>query len=218
MRHGVAGGSALRQHDRKVAERESGIRALHPRVGGIILALTDEPQDIKNWAIGAEGERKLGAGLDGLAGAGVITLHDRLRPRTTANIDHIAVAPSGVWVIDAKRYSGQVAKKDVGGWFRTDVRLFVGRRDCTKLVTAMSKQVDAVRAALGDTSGEVPVRPMLCFVDADRQWFAKPFELDGVLVTWPKAARELLVRPGPLDAATAGLLAGSLDQQLRPAS
>jgi hypothetical protein len=144
--------------DRKKAERHATIRARHPHVGGLILAVTLEPQTTKNWEVGAEGERKLGAGLDNLAGRGVIMLHDRRRPGTTANIDHLAVAPTGVWVIDAKRYAGQVSKKDVGGWFSSDVRLFVGRRDCTKLVTGMAKQVDAVRTALGAEWADVPVR------------------------------------------------------------
>jgi hypothetical protein len=203
---------------RKRARREAGIRAAHPRLAGLILAVSDEPQDIKNWDKGAEGERKLGAGLDGLAGAGVVTLHDRLRPGTRANIDHIAVGPSGVWVIDTKRYAGQVSKRDVGGWLSTDVRLFVGRRDRTKLIPAMHVQVDAVRAALGGDWAEVQVRAMLCFVDADRKWFAKPFENHGVLVTWPRAARDILVRPGPLDPAQIGTVAATLDARLRPAS
>ncbi len=35
-------------------------------------------------------------------------LHDRRIPGSRANIDHIAIATSGVWVIDAKRYKGKV--------------------------------------------------------------------------------------------------------------
>ncbi len=204
--------------EKQRAVRESGIRAAHPRIGGFLLAVTEDPQDIKNWEKGAVGEQKVGAGLDGLAPKGVVTLHDRLRPRTTANIDHIAIGPSGVWVIDAKRYSGQVVKKDVGSWLRSDVRLFVGRRDCMKLVYAMSKQVDAVRDALGEEWAGVPIRPMLCFVDADWQWFAKPFELAGVLVAKPQAAQEHIARPGPFPKATIDVIAGRLDQRLRPAS
>lgn len=148
----------------------------------------------------------------------MVTLHDRLRPGTTANIDHLAVAPSGVWVIDAKRYKGLVAHKDVGGWFSSDSRLYVGRRDCTKLAVAMSKQVAAVRTALGHDWTEVPVRPLLCFVDAEWPWFAKPFELRGVVVTWPRAARELLVRSGPCLPATVGLIAARLEERLPPAT
>lgn len=218
VRGGVAGGSAMRMAEDKRARREAGVRAAHPRLGGFLLAVSEEPQDIKNWKNGAVGERKLGAGLDGLASKGVVTLHDRLRTRTAGNIDHIAIGPTGVWVVDAKRYAGQVAKKDVGGWLRCDVRLYVGRRDCMKLVQAMSKQVGAVRDALGEEWAAVPVRPMLCFVDADWQWFAKPFELGGVLVTWPRAARERVSTPGPLPSETIERIAARLDQQLRPAS
>ena len=180
--------------------------------------MTEEPQTTTNWAKGAEGERKLGAGLDNLAGRGVLMLHDRRRPGTTANIDHLAVAPTGVWVIDAKRYTGQVAKKDVGGWFSSDVRLFVGRRDCTKLVTGMGKQVDAVRTALGAEWADVPVRPVLCFVDTDWRGVESPFEIDGVLITRPRAIRELLVSPGPYALATVERLSSRLGERLRPAT
>lgn len=214
----MAGGSAQREFERRKASREARIRSRHPRVGGLVLALTEEPTTTRNWAKGAEGERKLGAGLDGLAPAGVVVLHDRLRPGTRANIDHLAVAPSGVWVIDDKRYQGQVARKDVGGWLSSDVRLYVGRRDCTDRVKAMAKQVAAVRTALGSEWAEVPVRSMLCFVDTEWGWLAKPFELQGVIVTWPKAARQLLVRPGPYAPATVDLIAATLDRRLRSAS
>jgi hypothetical protein len=217
-RPAVAGGSAQREFERRKAKRHDAIRSRHPRIGALLLAVTEEPSTTTNWAKGAEGERKLGAGLDNLAERGVLMLHDRRRPGTTANIDHLAVAPTGVWVIDAKRYTGQVAKKDVGGWFSSDVRLFIGRRDCTKLVTGMAKQVDAVRTALGAEWADVPVRPVLCFVETDWRWFASPFELDGVLVTWPKALRELLVRSGPYVAKTVERINGRLDERLRPAT
>jgi len=68
---------------------------------------------------GAEGERRVGAGLDGLAAAGVVALHARLIPGSKANIDHLAVAPNGLWVINAKRYRGEVTRRDVSGWFST---------------------------------------------------------------------------------------------------
>lgn len=217
-RPAVAGGSAQREFERRKAKRHDAVRSRHPRIGALLLYVTEEPQTTKNWAKGAEGERKLGAGLDNLAERGVLMLHDRRRPGTTANIDHLAVAPTGVWVIDAKRYTGQVAKKDVGGWFSSDVRLFVGRRDCTKLVTGMGKQVEAVRTALGAEWADVPVRPVLCFVDTDWRWFASSFELGGVLVTWPRALRELLVRAGPYVPTTVEHIATRLDERLRPAT
>jgi len=212
------GGSAQREFERRKAKRHEAIRARHPRIGGLILAVTVEPQTTMNWAKGAEGERRLGAGLDDLAGSGVVVLHDRLRPGTAANIDHLVVTSNGVWVIDAKRYKGEVVKKDVGGWLTSDVRLHVDGRDCSKLLAGMAKQVDAVRSALGARWAEVPVRPVLCFIDAEWGWFASPFELDGVLVAWPKAVRERLIAPGPYGGEVVGLIGARLNERLRPAS
>jgi len=60
------------------------------------------------------------------------------------------VTANGVFVIDAKNYAGKVRRIDKGGWFSSDERLYVGRRDCMKLVTGMAKQVAAVRDALGE--------------------------------------------------------------------
>ncbi len=148
----------------------------------------------------------------------VSVLHDRLRPGTNANIDHLAVTPSGVWVIDAKRYRGQVVKNNVGGWFSPEIRLYVGRRDCTAMVRAMSAQVAAVREALGARWAAIPVHPVLCFVNAEWRMFAKPFDVRGVLVTWPKAMRDLLARPGSCPPGSIEIIAATLEGSLRSAS
>lgn len=53
---GLAGGSAKAEHQRRVARREQRIRQAHPRLGGLILALSDDPQSTRAWASGAVGE------------------------------------------------------------------------------------------------------------------------------------------------------------------
>jgi DNA-directed RNA polymerase subunit RPC12/RpoP len=181
---GVAGASARAEYERRKQRREDAIRSRHPRLGRLVLAVTDDPQSTKAWARGSVGEQRVGARLDELTAQGAIALHDRCIPGTKANIDHVVVAPSGIWVIDAKRYHGEVRRRDVGGWFRSDERLYVGKRDCTKLVTGMAKQVAAVRGAI---DADVTIRPVLCFTEAEWSLFARPFELEGVLVIWPKA-------------------------------
>ena len=92
-----------REYERRKNKRETRIREAHPRMGGLILALSDDPQSTKAWATGAQGEERLGRQLDGHVGDGVHVLHDRRIPPTKANIDHIVVCPSGVFVIDAKK-------------------------------------------------------------------------------------------------------------------
>ncbi len=156
--------------------------------------------------------------LDLLSGDGVVALHDRRILGTRANTDHVAVTPSGVWVIDAKWCEGLVAKKDVGGWFSTDERLFVGRRDCSKLIEGTTRQVKVVSAALGLNWAQLPVYPLLCFVGAEWGWFAKPFVLGVVTVAWPKATAEILRRPGLLSTGQVREIADHLGSQLPPAS
>jgi hypothetical protein len=78
--------------------------------------------------------------FDGLAGVRV--LHDRRVPGSKANIDHLSVGPAGVFVIDAKQYSGALEKRDLRGWFRVDERLYVAGRDRTKLVEGVAGQAD----------------------------------------------------------------------------
>ncbi len=101
------GASARREFERRKAKREESIRSKHPKLGGLILAVTDDPQSTRAWDTGAIGEERLGKGLDAQANDTVRLLHDRRIPRTRANIDHIAVTAHGVVVIDAKRYRGR---------------------------------------------------------------------------------------------------------------
>jgi hypothetical protein len=197
---GVAGASARREHERRKASREARIRTAHPRIGGLVLALSEEPQSTTAWAVGARGEELLAKRLDSLVDQGVLTLHDRRIPGTQANIDHIVIAPTGVYVIDAKRYKGRPNLRAEGGLFRTRTeRLFVGSRDCSKLVAGVHKQMSLVQAAVG-TSGahETPIVGMLCFVDGDWPLIGGSFTIEGLHVLWPKAAAKQLIRPGPL--------------------
>ncbi len=173
--------------------------------------MSDEPQSTTAWAKGADGERRLARRLtDDLVAVG-ITLHDRKVPGTKGNIDHLVVAPSGVWVIDAKNYAGKVERRDVGGWLSTDLRLYVANHNKTNLVHGMGWQVKAVQTALSAIGfGELPIHPVLCFTDAEWGIFAKPFEIDGVLVTWAAKLIEAAKAPGPCDPTVIDLVARHL--------
>jgi hypothetical protein len=168
--------------------REERVRTKHPKVGGFLLAITDDPTSTKVWDQGAVGEEKVGGHLENARPRGIEVLHDRRIPGSRANIDHLVIAPTGVWVVDAKRYlNAKIERRDVGGWFKTDLRLYVGGRDRTKLIAGVHKQTALVADALRQAGyPEVPVQGALCFVDIETGWFAKPFQIDGVTVTWRK--------------------------------
>lgn len=192
---------------------------LGKRLGGIYLALSDEPQSTVAWAQGARGERLLGEFLEKLHDEEkVIVLHDRRIPDSRANIDHIAITRSGgVWAIDAKNYGGKVQRIDKGGWFSTDHRLYVGKRECTKLVTGMAKQVEAIKEAISEPIRQefgVDARAALCFVNAEWSLFAKPFALQDVWIGWPRALAERLRAEGSLGPQHLRALAGRVAEAL----
>lgn len=197
---GEAGVSARKEHERRRARHEQRIEEKWGtgRIGRIAKALSDDPQSTKAWAQGAAGEERVASVLEQRLGDRAVLLHDRKVPRTRGNIDHLAIAASGVWIIDAKRYQGKVERRDVGGLFTTDLRLYVGGRDRTKLVHALDWQLDVVLMVLD--GAEVPVHRALSFVDAE--WpllFRKPLQFGGVWVSWPSKLADLIAESGPLD-------------------
>jgi hypothetical protein len=218
--NGVGGVSATKEYERRRATHERAIEAKWGtgRIGRFVKFISDEPQSTVAWAKGAEGERRLARRLnDDLADVAVV-LQDRKVPKTRGNIDHLVVSSSGIWIIDAKNYAGKVEQRDVGGWFSTDLRLYVGNRNQTRLVDGLAWQVEAVRAVLAPIGfGEAPVHPSLCFISSEWGWFAKPIRMNGVLVTWAGKLVEVIREPGPLDATTIDLLARELSNRL-PAS
>jgi hypothetical protein len=186
---GVAGSSARREYERRKAKDEEKLREKWGRLGGLAVTLSDERRPTQAWDRGAIGEERLGARLNAVAGADLAVLHDRRIPGSKANIDHIAITPSGIWVVDAKRYKGRPELKIEGGILRPRIeKLLVGRRDRTNLVDGVHKQVDVMR----DLVGDVPVAGALCFVEADWPLIGGLFSTRGVHVLWPKRLTKVL--------------------------
>ncbi len=179
-------------------------------IEALILRLQREPSRAHDWEHGASGERIVGARLHRIDGIEV--LHDRRIPGTRATIDHIAIGPGGVYVVDAKLYSGRVEHRDVDGVPRRDFRLFAGSRNRAKWVSALGVRVNAITRALGPTP--IPVSAALCFVETQSPSNAEPFMLDGVWVGTPAALPDLVARPGLLDSEAIRLAAAMLDERL----
>ncbi len=162
------------------------------------------------WERGASGERIVGARLDRITGIEV--LHDRRIPGTRASIDHIAIGPGGVYVIDAKLQGALVKHRGVGTIRHDGHRAWIRGHDETLLVAKIGTQVNAITRALFETP--IPVTAALCFVDARWPIAAEPFMLNGVWVGWPDALPGLLTRPGLLDAEAMRTTAALLDTRL----
>jgi hypothetical protein len=215
---GVAGHSVRATYDRLKARREAGLDARFGSglVRKIVGILTVEPQSITAWGIGARGEELLGAALAAVPGLRV--LHDRRVRDTKGNIDHIVVAPAGVFVVDAKHYEGLIEIRNRGWFFRPDWRLTVGRRDRSKVARAMAWQIEAVTAALvgGGIDPLPPITPVLCFVDGSWPIFRPPDEFEGVRLESERSIVGLLNRSDVLDAPSIEGLTAILARALPP--
>jgi hypothetical protein len=193
---GTPGASARTEFERRKASREQRIRTNHPKLGGLIHAVSEDPQSTTAWNTGAKGEERLGARLNELVSDRILVLHDRRIPGSRANIDHVAVTPSGIYVIDAKKYRGRPHLKIEGGLIRPRVeKLMVGTSNRTELVEGMLHQVDVVRGIVGEA---VAVHGVLCFIDADWPLVGGAFETRGIQVLSPKKLCRLLARDGEL--------------------
>jgi hypothetical protein len=219
---GDPGASLLREYARRSSARDKRVRDKHPRIGGFLLAVTSEPHSTTAFKTGAEGERRVAARLEKDAGQAVLFLHNRRlgTGRRDGDVDHIAVAPSGVFVIDAKRYKDKkVEVRRTGGLFSAaKEQLFIGGRDRTVLLDSLARQLAAVRAALDLVPGgtDVPVHTVLCFVDALLPMFGTP-TIGGIPLLGPKATARLVAGAGAYDAAARAALHAHLAERLPPA-
>jgi hypothetical protein len=162
---GTPGASARREYERRRGRREATTRERHPRLGDLLLRFQSPPASEVAWNTGATGEEALAAHLAKRC-PDVIVLHDRKIPRSRANLDHLAVAPSGVYVIDAKRYRGKI---EVRKPFFGEPRLLIAGRDKTKLIEGLIRQQEVVRAALTEAVPGMPVHACFCFLSPDNQ-------------------------------------------------
>jgi hypothetical protein len=213
---GTPGRSAEAEYRRRVARDEARRQKQFGRLAWLATLLTTERQSTRAWSAGADGERRVAAALEQALGQNGIVLHDRRTPWSRGNIDHIAVAPSGVWVVDAKEYRGRVRRRDT--------RLYVGRRDRSSDLAGVRRQRDAVRRMLqrnfGDESDRrerhdraPPLHAAICLVGAEWDWWARPFRLDGVWVAWPGRLGRMLLRPTVLRAEQIGSVASALARE-----
>ena len=216
---GEAGASAIREYERRRRKREEHARARLGALGGVLARVVHEPQSTKAWKQGAKGEVRAGARLaKRLKGTDVMLLHDR-RIAGKGNIDHLAVGPGGITVIDTKNYNGKVSVASVGGLFserRTILK--IAGRDQTKLIAGVESQMAAVRTALRDLGDEqTEIRAALCFANVDGLPLLRHLAVRNVIVDGPRTAARLASRPGPLSAETIERLWRQLASAFPPA-
>jgi hypothetical protein len=117
--------------------------------------------DAVAWRRGAAGERRTARLLSPLERHGWAVLHDLAVPGSRANLDHLVIGPSGVFVIDSKQYRGRLQLDPSG-------RLWHGRYPLAPVLGAVSFQAD--RAAQILTDPGVVVVPIVAVHGAQVPW------------------------------------------------
>jgi hypothetical protein len=223
---GTPGASARREAERQREARELGgsrkrISRLLANALGPSVAEKRSLAREKAFTTGGRGEEMLAESLARRCPE-VALLHDRqLRPGGRANIDHLAVASSGIYVIDTKRYRGRIEVRKP--WFRDQI-LKIDGRDKTNLVDGLERQVAAVRAASADVAPDVPVHGCLCFM-APEGFLAssglpliRTLKIRGYPLLDPRRLAKLLGSSGPMGADQAAFLFAELARRFPAAS
>jgi hypothetical protein len=176
--------------------------------------LIRQPRAEVAWRRGASGERKVGRTLDALGRSGVHALHDRLMPGSKGNIDHLVVTRFGVFTVDAKRYAGRLQLRSWGS------ELWINGRNRSNLLEQARRQAEAVQNLLSAAGHrEVPVIPVLCFVDTKLPLLFPPRDARGVALSTPNSLQKRLAprAPGVLQPGEMKTVVQLLDARLRPA-
>jgi Nuclease-related domain len=80
-------------------------------------------EQARTWQRGAHGERHTARVLDRLTRDGYVVFHDLAVPDSPANIDHLVIGPSGLFVIDSKQWTGSVQQGADGLAWHSHYRL-----------------------------------------------------------------------------------------------
>jgi len=213
---GAAGESAASEGKRRADRLVGDIRRRYGDHAAVVAEKMAAQEVEATWGKGSDGESRLASFIAREVGNQVIPLHDRLIPGTRGNIDHLFVARTGVWVVDAKAYKGKVVQRDVGPIWRRDHEVYVGGRNRTSLARGVEHQISAVLAAVRSDESlvDVDVYGALCFLDSEWGLFDSPFSVGKVWVTYPGALRKQLKKSGPVPRETMERVARRLDLSL----
>jgi hypothetical protein len=144
--------------------------------------------DAVAWRRGATSEQRTARLLSQLERHGWAILHDLAVPGSRANIDHLAIGPAGVFVIDSKQYQGRLQLDPTG-------RLWHGRYPLAPTMQAVSFEADQAAQVLPDPG--VVVRPIIAIHGAQVPW--GKVLMDGIPVVPAKRLPNMLCAlPVPL--------------------
>jgi hypothetical protein len=110
-------------------------------------------EQARTWQRGATGERHTARLLDRLTRDGYVVFHDLAVPGSPANVDHLVIGPTGLFVIDSKQWTGSVHQSADGlAWhnhYRLDRTLETVRWEAETMSRLLGTRVAALLCVHG---------------------------------------------------------------------
>jgi hypothetical protein len=156
------------------------------------------------WQRGAKGERHTARLLDRLGHQGYVSFHDLAMPDSQANLDHLVVGPSGVFIIDSKQWTGSVHQSADGLVWHNHYRL-------DRTLATIGWQAETLGRLLG-----VPVAPLVCVHGAHVQHGG--LRAQGVAIVPASLLRHALGHDQVLSEVDVERYAATARMRLRPAT
>lgn len=136
-------------------------------------------------------------------------LHDVRFPDAAHSLDHLVVAPSGIWLIDMVHIAGRVERRDVGTRGHPEYRLLLEGTDRSDLVDHLGT-LRKSRHAVARFAADIDVHRVVCLIDATWSISARPFQVGDVWVTWPRALTDKIRSSGLVPIRTAHEIAAAI--------
>jgi Nuclease-related domain len=161
-------------------------------------------EQVTAWQRGAAGERRTARLLGRLTRDGYVVFHDLAVPGSDANVDHLVIGPSGVFVIDSKQWTGSVRQGLDGLAWHNHYPL-------DRTLETVRWEAETVGGLLGTRAAAV-----VCVHGA--HVYGGGLEVQGVAIVPPHLLRGALGFEGVLSDAEVTLLTTTARTSLRPAA
>jgi hypothetical protein len=157
----------------------------------------------RTWQRGAQGERHTARLLRRLPREGFVVFHDLAVPDSDANVDHLVIGPTGLFVIDSKQWTGSVHQSADGLAWHNHTPL-------DRTLATVRWEADTISRLLGTR-----VTPLLCVHGAHVQ--GGGLHTHGVAIVPAALLRSALGQDRVLSDADVAVLAATATTRLRPA-
>jgi Nuclease-related domain len=178
-------------------------------VGLVVAALVGwrlrfrRSEQARTWQRGAQGERNTARLLGRLARDGFVVFHDLAVPGSPANVDHLVIGPSGVFVIDSKQWTGSVHQGADGLAWHNHYRL-------DRTLQTVRWEAETLGRLLGTRA-----TPLLCVHGAHVH--GGGLHAQGVAIVPAHLLRSALGQDRVVSDADVAVLAATVTTRLRPA-